>query len=68
MRDVFRTEVRGFDYAFVLPAHGEGWEGHALVPAEAPAPTAAASTASAPSPRRRASDKQPVYIEIKAKP
>ena len=63
MREVFGTQVRGFDYAFVLPAHGEGWDGHALVPAE-PSTLPAAAQAS---PRRRAGDKQPVYIEVKAK-
>lgn len=63
MRDVFRAEVRGFDYAFVMPSHGEGWESHSLVP-EAPVPP---EDAGAGQPRRRAGDKKPVYIEIKPK-
>ncbi len=61
MRDIYGAEVKGFDYAFVMPGHGAGWENHSLVPAAPDTPAAADA------PRRRAGDKKPVYIEIKPK-
>lgn len=62
MRETFGTEVRDFPYAFVLPTHGEGWDAKVLAPA-VPEPPIAESA-----PRRRAGDKQPLYIELKPKP
>ena len=59
MRETFGARVEGFRYAFVMPTHGEGWESNALVPAE-PDPLGAPAT-----PRRRAGDRKPTYIEIK---
>lgn len=55
MRETFRTEVGEFPYAFVLPAHGAGWEGKVLSPGS-PGPEGPA-----------AAPKPPVYIEIKAR-
>jgi hypothetical protein len=63
MKEKFGAEVRGFRYAFVLPNHDEGWDSHALVPAQ-PAPAAGND---GPGPRRRATDRKPTYIEIKPK-
>ena len=72
MKEKFGAEVRGFRYAFVMPTHGEGWQDHALVPAEAvppqaPAPARAAQVSDdgSSAPRRRAGDRQPTYIEVK---
>jgi len=61
MRETFGTEVREFPYAFVLPTHAEGWEAKVLAPASLE-PIAESA------PRRRAGDKQPLYIDIKPKP
>jgi hypothetical protein len=66
MRETFRTEVREFPYAFVWPSHGEGWDAKVRAPAPLPAGPAPADRASTP--RRRAGDKIPVYIEIRPKP
>jgi len=69
MREKFGAEVRGFQYAFVMESHGEGWESNTLIPvpvpsAAAPAP-AADDTAAL---RRRAGDRKPTFIEIKSRP
>ena len=63
MRETFGTEVREFPYAFVLPTHGEGWDAKVLAPPQSPETPVVESA-----PRRRAGDKQPLYIDIKAKP
>jgi hypothetical protein len=68
MRDMFAkfgTQVETFRYAFVLAKHPQGWDGAA--PASGPAASQpAADPAREPSLRRRAGDKQPTYIEVKA--
>jgi hypothetical protein len=66
MRETFGSEVRDFPYAFVMPSHGAGWDSHALVPAAPAAPAVPVPDAIA-TPRRRAGDKKPTYIEIKPK-
>jgi hypothetical protein len=62
MRETFGTQVRDFPYAFVLPTHGEGWDAKVLAPVPSEPPAAESA------PRRRAGDKQPLYIDIKPKP
>jgi hypothetical protein len=67
MRETFGGEVRAFPYAFVMPTHGEGWDSHAPVPAAPSEPPSGLRPDPGYTPRRRAGDKQPTYIEIKPK-
>ncbi len=70
MRDMmtkFGAQVESFRYAFVLPKHAEGWEEnafHSTAP-ESAAPAPAPHLEADGTPRRRAGDKRPTYIEIK---
>jgi hypothetical protein len=63
LRETYGTQVREFPYAFVLPTHGEGWDAKVRAPSGPPVP----ESGEAATPQRRAGDKRPVYIEIKAK-
>lgn len=63
MREKFGAEVQGFRYAFVLPTHEMGWEANTLIPVPQPIVPAAADDSG--SPRRRAGDRKPTFIEVK---
>ena len=69
MKTKFGAEVEAFRYAFVLPNHGQGWDDHALAPEAAGKALAAIPAVRPPqsgaAPRRRATDKQPTFIEVR---
>jgi hypothetical protein len=69
MKTMFGAEVEAFRYAFVLPNHGQEWDDHSLTPDAARKALAAAPAArpfaSGTALRRRATDKQPTFIEIR---
>jgi hypothetical protein len=71
MKAKFGAQVESFRYAFVLPTHGQDWDDHSLTPeaaskALAALPGTPADRPVADSPlRRRATDKQPTFIEVR---
>ncbi|MDB5104960.1 MAG: hypothetical protein JWP91_2649 [Fibrobacteres bacterium] len=75
MKEKFGAQVESFRYAFVLPRHPRGWDEPVADGAESadpvrsgPADAVVASRnplAPASAPRRRATDKQPTFIEVK---
>lgn len=70
MNRKYRTEVKEFPYAFVLPGHSPEWQEKALDPAAAEAALARAAIEEAltASRFRRSTDRKPRFIEIKPKP
>ena len=67
MKTKFGAEVESFRYAFVIPTHVPGWDQPLEEPPtrEAGLPSLQAAPQSASAPRRRATDKQPTFIEVK---